>query len=554
MQVKPHCPPQRYYQGEPESTQVMSGSPEGELSDLAIGAGPQGPFTIDPNLVVTGRTCVLGSSGSGKSYAVGVMCEELCRKDVPFAIVDTEGEHTGLKEKFEVIWVGEEKDCDVCWDNLDLNDLARQAPDISPIILDVSDLEDPKEKVSSFVSSLYETLTQRRTPYLVVVEEADKFVPQYGQRVPIFAEVARRGRKRGMGIMICSQRPSLVDKNVLSQCGNQLIGKLIIQNDLQSVAQFFPGKGLPKELTTLKTGQFFAMGGFSPLPSLVTIKERVTKPGGVTPSLSKRVIKRYVGPMGQGQNKVARPGLEDARRRSARVALGLQPSIRADDVPLTVRRERTLGIFGPRETVASVTPLYRTLIQLGVRKRRGLLKKRFETVYAFLDATTGKEVLIGKGLEVVGGFEKLLGLTTLQVEVLREVKPDSDTSALDVASAIGESKSSVTRVLNFLDSRRLVRTIEVRKRKLYRRLVDLPGEPSVFYPLELEEVAVEDGKILSPKLKESDVKDAVKGIWAGSDVESFEAFLYPVFKVELLARRRHRSVLIDGRSGRELTF
>jgi len=532
----------------------MSDSPEPDLSQLTIGTGTQGPFMIDANLVVTGRTCVLGSSGSGKSYAVGVLCEELCRNEVPFAIVDTEGEHTGLKEKFEAIWVGEEIDSDISWDNLDLKDLARQAPDISPLILDVSDLTDPKEKVSSFITSLYETLTQRRTPYLVVVEEADKFVPQYGQRVPIFAEVARRGRKRGMGLMICSQRPSLVDKNVLSQCGNQLIGKLIIQNDLQSVAQFFPGKGLPKELTTLKAGQFFAMGGFAPAPALVTIKKRVTKPGGVTPSLSKRAVKRYVGPINRQRAQDARPAPEKASGSSAKLAKGLLHSIKEEDIPMMVRRERSFGIFGPRETVTGVTPLHRTLIQLGVRKRRGLLKRRFETVYAYLDAASGKEVLIGKGLEVVGGFEKLLGLTTLQVEVLKEVKPDSDTSALDVASAIGESKSSVTRALNFLDNRRLVRSIEVRRRMLYRRLIDLPGEPSEFSPLDLAEVPVEDGRTSDLKLRESDVKEAVKGLWEGADLESFETFLYPVFKVELVVRRKHRSVIIDGRSGKELFF
>ncbi len=533
----------------------MSETPDVTLSQLVVGTTKSGPFVIDANLVVTGRTCVLGSSGSGKSYTVGVLCEELCRNEVPFAIVDTEGEHTGLKEKFEAIWVGEERDSDLSWENLDLRDLARQAPDISPLILDVSDLTDPKEKVAAFITALYETLTERRMPYLVVVEEADKFVPQYGERVPIFAEVARRGRKRGMGLMICSQRPSLVDKNVLSQCGNQLIGKLIIQNDLQSVAQFFPSKGLPKELTTLNAGQFFAMGGFAPAPSLVTIRERVTKPGGVTPSLAKRVVKKYVGPMDQKEMPVVPGRSEEQPGPSLRkVALGLAPSIKTDDLPAMVRRERSFGIFGPRETVTGVTPQFRTLIQLGVRKRRGLLKRRFETVYAYLDGATGKEVSINRGLEVVRGFEKLLGLTTLQVEVLREVKPDSDTSALDVASALGESKSTVSRVLNFLNDRRLVRTIEVRKRKLFRRLTDLPGEPSELSPLELGEISTEGGRVVAPKLKESDVRDAVKGLWEGADVESFETFLYPVFRVELVVRRKHRQVLIDGRSGRELEF
>jgi DNA-binding transcriptional ArsR family regulator len=532
----------------------MSDLAEGELSQLQIGTSGKGPFMVDANLVVTGRTCVLGSSGSGKSYAVGVLCEELCRNEVPFAIVDTEGEHTGLKEKFEAIWVGEERESDLSWGSLDLKDLAGQAPDISPLILDVSDLTDPKEKISAFITALYETLTERRTPYLVVVEEADKFIPQYGQRVPIFAEVARRGRKRGMGLMICSQRPSLVDKNVLSQCGNQLIGKLIIQNDLQSVAQFFPGKGLPKELTGLKAGEFFAMGGFSPVPSMVSIKKRVTRPGGVTPSLAKRVVKKYIGPMNVNVVNEEEEGEEPKGRARGKVGMGLAPSVKADDVPMMVRRERSFGIFGPRETVTEVTPTYRTLIQLGVRKRRGLLKRRFETVYAYLDGGSGKEVSVNRGLEVVKGFEKLLGLTTLQVEVLREVRPDSDTSALDVASALGESKSTVSRVLGFLNDKRLVRTIEVRNRKLYRRLTDLPGEPSEFVPLELTEVDVEKARIVPPKIKESDVRDAVKGLWEGADVESFETFLYPVFKIELVVRRKHRQVLMDGRSGKELAF
>ena len=532
----------------------MSDLAEEGHARLKIGTTPEGPFDVDANLIVTGRTCVLGSSGSGKSYAVGVLCEELCRNEVPFAIVDTEGEHTGLKEKFETIWVGEDDDSDLGWEGLDLADLAKQAPDISPLILDVSDLADPKGKVAAFIEALYGTLTERRTPYLVVVEEADKFVPQYGQRVPIFAEVARRGRKRGLGLMICSQRPSLVDKNVLSQCGNQLIGKLIIQNDLQSVAQFFPGKGLPKELTSLRAGQFFAMGGFSPLPSLVTIKKRETRPGGVTPALSKRVVKKYAGPMKVRVTPVAEEEAGPAKTKGGKPSLGLRPSIKEEDVPVMVRRERSFGIFGPREAVTGVKSQYRTLIQLGIRKRRGLLKRRFETVYAYLDGASGKEVSIDRGLEIVKGFEKLLGLTTLQVEVLREVSPDSDTTAIDVASALGESKGAVARVLNNLNDKRLVRTIEVRGRKLYRRLADLPGEPSEVVPMELDELEVDRGSVVQPKLKESDVRDAVKGLWDGADVDSFELFLYPVFRVELVVRRKHRQVLIDGRSGRELVF
>src|ERR1700739_962351 len=96
---------------------------------LFLGTSGGARFEVDANIVATGRTCVIGASGSGKSYAVGVICEELCKNQVPFAIVDTEGEHSGLKDKYEVILVGDDGTSDLQWPTLDLGQLASQAPD-----------------------------------------------------------------------------------------------------------------------------------------------------------------------------------------------------------------------------------------------------------------------------------------------------------------------------------------------------------------------------------------------------------------------------------------
>ena len=46
----------------------------------------------------------------------------------------------------------------------------------------------------------------------------------------------------------------------------------------------------------------------------------------------------------------------------------------------------------------------------------------------------------------------------------------------------------------------------------------------------------------------------MKGLWDGADFETFETILYPIFRVEMVLKRRHRQVLLDGRSGKELTF
>lgn len=241
-----------------------------------------GIFEVPADTLVTGRTAVIGTSGSGKSYAVGVLAEELIKNRVPFALVDTEGEHGGLRERYEVVQVGDGRDADLRWENTDLTQLAREAPDMPPLVLDVSRAKDQKAVVAELVAGIYGEVEKRRTPYLIIVEEADRFIPQQGERLGIFLEIARRGRKRGLGLVVCSQRPSMVDKNVLSQCGSQLIGKLVVQNDLKAVTQFFGGR-VPSELTSIQGGTFHALGQISPVPSVVQVRERATTPYGYTP-------------------------------------------------------------------------------------------------------------------------------------------------------------------------------------------------------------------------------------------------------------------------------
>jgi len=530
---------------------------QGTIAPLNLGLKGEEPFLVDPNLMVTGRTCVLGTSGSGKSYAVAVICEELSKAKVPFAIIDTEGEYSGLKEKYQAIWVGEDERCDLNWGELDTDLLATEAPDVAPLILDVSETESPRVKVGAFLSSLYREVSKRREPYLVILEEADRFVPQYGERLQIFDEIARRGRKRGLGLVVCSQRPSLIDKNVLSQCSNQLIGKLIIQNDLRSVAQFFPGRGLPKQLTALKPGSFYALGGFSPEPAFVSIKMRETPHGGITPTLRARVVKPFMGALADLKLSMREAGgairMGEGRGPSlAGAPLGLQPRIRPDDIALFVRRQKALVFFGREEMVTSVQLHFRPLIEVGVRTRKGLIKKRFETRSFILDGETGRFVNLSERLEFAEGLERFLVLSALQIEVLREIRPNSDSSIIDVASRVGESKGVIRRAVNVLEAKRLVRSVELRRAKLLRRLVDLPIAPWLEHQLEYGAVDVRGAKVREAKLKEGEIRQVIRGLWDGADLDSYTVFLYPFYRVELTLKRRRREVWLDGRSGHQV--
>lgn len=549
---------------------------------LHLGLDGDEEFVVDANVVATGRTCVIGASGSGKSYAVGVICEELCKGHVPFAIVDTEGEHAGLKEKYEVIVVGEGEKCDLQWSSLDRARLAGQAPDIAPLVLDVSETENPKERVGALLSSIYLEVEERRTPYLIIVEEADRFIPQYGDRVPIFDEVARRGRKRGVGLIVCTQRPSLVDKNILSQCGNQLIGKLVIKNDLQAVAQFFSGRELPKQLTTLEPGRFYAMGGLSPVPRSIKIRKMDTHYGGTTPRLADRVIKPFATalaspavlgapPEGAGPGHIwaasssspshASPAVsrpDDAAVAAAAAAatdrpLGINPTFRTEDVPTIVKRDKSYIFFGREEVVASAALLFRPLLEVGVTMRTGVIKKRMEMRYLILDGQTGKFVELGEAPVMHEGLERLVGLDSTQVEVLRTTRPDREMSILEIANKIGVSKEGLRRPMRLLEERRLVRSSQVGRTRVFRRVFDFPD--FLWYESEQALEPLRDGDratIEEYRLDEEKVRDVIKGLIPESDVQSFERFLYPFFRVELMKDRKKRVVWLDGRTGNEV--
>jgi DNA helicase HerA-like ATPase len=59
--------------------------------------GKKIPINVDLQQILTKHLCVLAKSGAGKSYAVGVLIEEIMEKGVPLLIIDPHGEYSSLK-------------------------------------------------------------------------------------------------------------------------------------------------------------------------------------------------------------------------------------------------------------------------------------------------------------------------------------------------------------------------------------------------------------------------------------------------------------------------
>ncbi|MEW5937605.1 MAG: DUF87 domain-containing protein, partial [Candidatus Thermoplasmatota archaeon] len=255
---------------------------------LHIGTFDGNPFQVEPERLVTARTAVIGMSGSGKSNLIGVMCEEMCRAGLPFVIIDPEGEYCTLKEAHEIVWACNDRRADV---PLSIEGCRALADGVvthrGRLIFDTSESSNEFDLVSEFLRHFYEAENRARTPILLIVEEADRFAPQSsGQDVKWLHEISRRGRKRGIGLLVATQRPAMLDKNVLSQCGNQFIGRLRTENDLKAVALFFHSSQMLRSLPNLECGQFHVMGDISRVPHLVQIRKRETAHKGRTPEHS----------------------------------------------------------------------------------------------------------------------------------------------------------------------------------------------------------------------------------------------------------------------------
>jgi hypothetical protein len=283
------------------------------------------------------------------------------------------------------------------------------------------------------------------------------------------------------------------------------------------------------------------------------MRMRETKHGGVTPVLGQRVpktVRSFTDAMHQFGFKKLDSQSDGVLAKGIKTQLGLLPAIQSEDVPMIVKREKSFVFFGQEETVTVVQLHYQSLIEIGVRLRTGVIKKRFETFYLVIDGVKGRNVGLSERISARDGLERFIGLNSRQLEVLWSLDPNGELSALDAASRMGESSATIRKILRALEEKRLVRSSIAGRAKVFRRLVDPPDVEWLPDPLELQEIVPGDAKILAQKLKEEEVREVVKGLWEGSDLESFRPFLYPIYRIELALKRKRREIWLDGRSGK----
>ncbi|MCK4928240.1 MAG: ATP-binding protein [Methanosarcinales archaeon] len=163
--------------------------------------------------------------------------------------------------------------------------------------------------VAKLCSDLFEARKMGNAPPgMLVVEEAHNFCPERGfdktQSTEILRTIASEGRKFGLGMMVISQRPARVDKNVLSQCNTQIIMKMTNPNDLKAISKGLEGVSseVEEELKRLPPGVAMLVSNDIEQPILVDIRVRKSKHGGESVNIAKPTSHRKTS-----QKDVKRP-------------------------------------------------------------------------------------------------------------------------------------------------------------------------------------------------------------------------------------------------------
>lgn len=280
------------------------------------------------------RVGIWASSGRGKSFGVGVLCEELLAAGVPVVALDPEGELFTLRDQFRVLVLGgDHADLPLpAGDRATTLALTKALDEGIGLVLDLSDRptsRSQQEAAHPFLERLWTLLSERRAPAALVVEEVHVFAPQSGASLTsdILHRFAKQGRKRGVVLVAASQRTQAVSKEFMSQLNFQAIGGFEIERDYDAVKALVDGHSF-EEFRALQVGEFFfaAAGRFD------SWRPRRTAHGGDAPmwtggALGPRLTDSKLGAL-----------LDELRQAFAREAESVEPADPTRALRIEIRR------------------------------------------------------------------------------------------------------------------------------------------------------------------------------------------------------------------------
>ena len=135
---------------------------------------------------------------------------------------------------------------------------------ITRMIFDLQRLQD-KDQIRSVV---------------LVCDEAHAYIPNNLQlsasqrrMVEVFEDIAKEGRKFGITLFPATQRPSELNRTIVAQCANFIVGKLNNENDKTLIKGMLPDgdDALIDAVTMFSPGEVLVIGDAVPIPLKIKV-------------------------------------------------------------------------------------------------------------------------------------------------------------------------------------------------------------------------------------------------------------------------------------------
>lgn len=162
-------------------------------------------------------------------------------------------------------------------------DFSEVPSDVLPLVIGL---------ISRLIFSVQQwTNKENRHPIALFCDEAHLYIPERTNQdsaselgLKNFERIAKEGRKYGVNLTVISQRPSEVNRTVLSQCNNFISLRLSNADDQAVIKKLLPDNlaGLTDSLPILDIGEALVVGDASLLPTRINISEPKIKPQSAT--------------------------------------------------------------------------------------------------------------------------------------------------------------------------------------------------------------------------------------------------------------------------------
>lgn len=217
-----------------------------------------------PDEILQQHWAVLGTTGCGKTYTIKRPVERLLAAGRRVCVLDPTGAWWGLKSNaagtgpgFPVVVFGG-RHADV---PLNGNDAAQMGEAIAslaaevnapPIVVDVSELLIDEQR--TFGEAFAETIYRRNSGVLhLVIDEAHTFGPQtppkgHERMLHRFQRLATGGRARGIRLVLASQRPAKVNKDLLGMAQAMVAMKVVAPQDREAIERWVEGQAEAKDI------------------------------------------------------------------------------------------------------------------------------------------------------------------------------------------------------------------------------------------------------------------------------------------------------------------